>query len=56
VSPPAELGIYLLEINLKGASLENKAGTRAPAIKKFTKFIKKEGLWKTLGLQEVECQ
>lgn len=44
------------QINLKGASLDSKAGTRAPAIKKFTKFIKKEGLWKTLGLQEVECK
>ncbi|MDC9728662.1 MAG: LPP20 family lipoprotein [Methyloprofundus sp.] len=44
------------QINLKGASLQSKNGTLAPAIKKLTKLIKKEGLWKTLGLQEVECQ
>ncbi len=44
------------KINLKGASLQSKSGTLAPAIKKFTKLIKKEGLWSTLGLQEVECK
>ena len=44
------------KINLKGASLQSKSGTLAPAIKKFTQFIKKEGLWNTLGLTEIECK
>jgi len=44
------------QINLKGASLQNKTAARTQAVKKFTKLIKNEGIWNTIGLQQVSCK